>query len=268
MCRKGRADCEHCKLKPDESRKGEVGQMGYFKLKDIAANLVHSHQVLTKNEVPAECCPYYVLRFATETAKYVFTVVHNIDKINIMNRLFTIINEDPTLDYFFPSSPELARVKSIFNEVHITNNLVHVLPAVDNVIEQIELKKRKPANDKTLLHILEKIKDINDALASMKDQHVPAKEVAEKIKEMVLRDYKERSQTEILEILTALDNCHHPSEGSDEIDLRQVVTALLVPFVDRPIHGINAGNGYRSMHLIGDARVPRMDMEWVPARRS
>lgn len=263
VCRRDRPDCEHCKLKPDESRKDEDGQMGYFKLQDIAAKLVHNHQVLTKNDVPQEYCPYYVLRFATETAKYVFTVVQNIDKINILNRKYTVIDEDPTLDFFFPGSPELARVKMVFSETHIINNLVKLLPAVESVIAQIEEKKRNPATDKSLLRILEKIKDINNALSSMKDQHISPKEVGEKIQELVLRDHKLQSHTEILGIIAALDNYYHLSGGSDDMDLRQVVTALLVPYTERPIHMPSTGNGYRSIYLIGDARRPLMDMDWV-----
>jgi hypothetical protein len=79
----------------------------------------------------------------------------------------------------------------------------------------------------------------------------------------VLRDHKAQSQTEILGIITALDNYYHPSGGSDDIDLRQVVTALLKPYAELPIHTPTTGNGYRSMYLIGDARLPLMDMDWV-----
>lgn len=263
MCRKDHPDCRYCKLKPDESRKDEDGQMGYFRLQEIASKLVQNHQVLTKTEVPHEYCPYYVLRFATQTAKYVFTVAQNIDKINILNRKQTVIDEDPTLDYFFPGSPELARVKMVSNEMHIINNLDHVLPAVESINTQIEEKKRRTANDKSLLLVLEIIKEINDALSSMKDQHVHQKEVAEKIKELVLRDYKAQSHTEILGIIAALDNYYHPSGDSDDTDLRQVITALLVPYAERPIHTSTTGNRYRSIYLIGDAHHPLMDMDWV-----
>jgi len=262
VCRKNH-DCKACKLKPDESRKDEEGQMGYFRMQDISANLVHNMQVLTKNDVPDEYCPYYVLRFASEHAKYVFTVVNNIDNINIEKRDFTVIDEDPTLDYFFPGSPELARVKTIFSESHIINNLIHVIPTVEHVIEEIEEKKRKSAYDRALLIVLEKVKDINIALTYMRDRNLTPKEVGETVTKFIMRDYKERSHAEIIELLTALDNIYHPSDLGGDIDLRQVVTALLMPYTDRPIHWSNTGNGYRSMYLIGDARVPLMNMDWV-----
>ena len=50
---------------------------------------------------------------------------------------------------------------------------------------------------------------------------------------------------------------------SDELDLRQIVTALLIPYTKRPVHNMPSGNGYNSFHLIGDARLPLMDMDWV-----
>ncbi|MCK9568420.1 bifunctional DNA primase/polymerase [Candidatus Pacearchaeota archaeon] len=262
MCRKNH-DCTKCKLKPDESRKDEEGQMGFFQMQGIAVNLTHNIPVLTKNDVPDEYCPYYVLRFATEHAKYVFTVVNNIDNINIIKRDFTVIDEDPTLDYFFPGSPELAKVKMVYSEVHIINNLIHVMPAVESVILQIEEKKRKSAYDRVLLTVLEKVKDISIALNYMRDRNMSPKEVGESITKFVVRDHKERSHTEIIELLSALDNMYHSAEGEGDIDLRQVVTALLVPYTDRPVHWSNTGNGYRSMYLIGDARVPLMNMDWI-----
>jgi hypothetical protein len=263
MCRKNH-NCVGCKLKPDESRKDEEGQMGYFRLQNLAENLCRTYPVLTKNDIPDDICPYYALRFATANAKYVFTVVNNIDKINIINRKFTVVDEDPTLDYFFPGSPELAKAKIVFSEVHIINNLVHVVPDAEAVIEQIEDKKRKSANDRALMNLLEKVKDMNIAINFMKDRRQTSlKDVSENLKLMIMRDYKERSHADIIEILTALDNMHHPAEGIGDIDLRQVVTALLLPYTDRPVHISNTGNGYRSLYLIGDARLPLMNMEWV-----
>ena len=110
LCRKDYPDCEHCKLKPDESKKDEEGQVGYFQLQEVAQRLVAQHQVLSYAEVPLEYCPYYTLRWATNCASYVFTVVHNIDKINILNRKRIVIDEDPTLAYFFPDGTSRAAI--------------------------------------------------------------------------------------------------------------------------------------------------------------
>jgi hypothetical protein len=262
MCRIDHPDCKNCKFKPDESRKDEEGQMGYFRLQDVASKLVHNHQVLTKNEVPHEYCPYYVLRFATQTAKYVFTVAQNIDKINIVNRKCTVIDEDPTLNYFFPGSPELARTKMTYSEVHIISNLIHLIHTVDSIILQIDEKKRKSAYDRKLRILLEKIKDIDIEINRMRDRNMSPDDVLDSITRFVKRDYKERAPAEVLEMLHTLDDMYH-SEGESDIDLRQVITALLVTYTERPVHRTAASNGYRSLYLIGDARTPLMDMDWV-----
>ena len=212
MCRKDRPNCEHCKLKPDESKKDEEGQIGYFQLQDVAQRLVARYQVLTKAEVPPEYCPYYALRWATNCAPYVFTVVNNIDKINIQNRKKTVIDEDPTLAYFFPASPEIGRMKLVFNEIHIVNNLIHVLLVADAIKEHIEAKKRMMDWDKTLLWTIEKIQEISDELNKIRKTHMSAKEVSDLLRTIVLRDYHERSHDEILRVLTALDEYYHSKE--------------------------------------------------------
>ena len=261
MCRKDYPDCEHCKLKPNESKKNDEGQIGHFQLLDVARRLVAKNQVLTKTEVPAEYCPYFTLRWATNGAPYVFTVVQNIDKINILNRKRIVIDEDPTLAYFFPASPEIGKMKLVFNEIHIVNNLIHVIPAADAIEEQIKAKKRMTDRDKTLLGTIEKIRDISDELNKIRKTHVSAKEVSDLLRTIVLRDYHERSHDEILRVLAALAEYYSKEDG--EIDLRQIVTALLIPYTKRPAHNMHSGNGYNSFHLIGDARTPLMDMDLI-----
>ena len=262
LCRKDYPDCEPCKLKPDESKKDEEGQVGYFQLQEVAQRLVAQHQVLTNAEVPLGYCPYYTLRWAANYARYVFTVVQNIDKINILNRKRIVIDEDPTLAYFFPDSPEIGMMKLDFNEIHIVNNLVHVLPAADAIKKQIEAKKRKMERDKTLLRTIETIRDISHELDKVRETQISAKQVSDLLQTIILRDYRERSHDEILAVLCALDEYYY-SKGDDEIDLRQIVTALLVPYTKRPAHIMHSGNGYSSFHLIGDARLPLMDMDWI-----
>ena len=182
--------------------------------------------------------------------------------MNILNRKDIVIDEDPTLAYFFPDSPEIGRMKLVFNEIHIVNNLVHVLPAADAVKEQIEAKKRMTDRDKTLHRTIETIRDMSHELNKICETHKSAKQVSDLLQTIILRDYRERSHDEILGVLSALDEYYH-SKGDDEIDLRQIVTALLVPYTKRLVHNMHSGNGYNSFHLIGDARTPLMDMDWV-----
>ena len=264
LCRCDQPLCESCKLKPDETKK-IAGHVGYFELQAIANKLLQKHPILTKRDIPLDVCPYYCLRLAIEDAKYVFTVVHNIDRINVSNRKNVVIDEDTTLDYFYPSSPAIARIKRVVNHHDVRIYLNDIMNDISGLTEVIESKQHKMKRDKELLKVFQKIKDINDALLDARSKQDPVDEISDKIGAIVLQGYQEKSEDEILDILASLDGYYHPSHAQEDdvVDLREVVTAVLHPYKERPAHLINSGNGYKTVHLIGDAHNPLINTDWI-----
>jgi len=191
--------------------------------------------------------------------------VHNIDRINVSNRKNVIIDEDTTLDYFYPPSPAIARIKSVVNHLDVRNYLNDTMKYIDKLTEVIGSKQHKMKRDKELLQVFQKIKDINDALLDARTKQHPADEISDKIKAIVLQGYQEKSEDEILDILTSLDGYYHPTpaQEDDVVDLREVVTAVLHPYKERAVHLINSGRGYQTMYLIGDAHNPLINNDWI-----
>ena len=265
MCRKTSPDCEHCELKPNEHGM-EEGQVGYFQLSEAARKLVHQHDVLTKSGIPQEYCPYFALRFSSEFAEYVFTVVNNINNINISNRKFIVIDEDPTFDYFFAPSVEIARIKKAPDELHIKNNLTkYVVDDVKRIQELINNKQRKISEDLVLLDTFARVLALNDVLRKVKEGSMDKDQIENEIKQVVLRGFTERGSEQILSILATLDKYYRtpPYRSEEAVDLRSLITALLMPYKERVFHRPKAGNGYLAYFIIGDARQPLMNRDWV-----
>ena len=66
-------------------------------------------------------------------AKYCFTVVNNISRVERRDNVF--IDEDPTIDHFYPRSIELAVIKRGRGELHVKNNLAVLEEQIDAILK-------------------------------------------------------------------------------------------------------------------------------------
>jgi len=206
--------CKKCVLKPNEHVKGGTG---YFELQNKAAKLLNHIGVLTKEEVPADMCPYYTLNFAEEYARYCFTVVNNIEKLQ--PRKITILDEDPTTSFFYPPSIKIAKIKRTRGETHIINLLSRQEESLK------KLKRDTKYRDKAieLIDILDRAGDIG------------IEELAETL----------------TTALAGWDPKSPPSDFEDG-DLDQLMKCLSAIYQDHPISVVNGKGGYRDVYLIGD----------------
>lgn len=109
-CKTGKLNCNNCRMKPDEHRDDHIS---YFELETIVEQLLDKYKILTKDRIleaePPEIvekygglCPYYCMRIAVSKARYVFTVPQLASEIPFKELL--VIDEDPTVDHFYPQS--------------------------------------------------------------------------------------------------------------------------------------------------------------------
>jgi hypothetical protein len=158
-----------------------------MELKETASRLLFQHKILTKEQVPSDLCPYYVLKLAEESANYCFTVVNFIE--DIQQRSLTVLDEDPTLAYFYPASSELFRFKKERNEYEIDNTLGKALEQASTIRNTISEKERLREEDKALLWAIDTLGGINKAInITMSSKRDPEKCYQEMAKELVAKE--------------------------------------------------------------------------------
>jgi hypothetical protein len=155
MCRKNRPNCKDCEFCPHDKH-------SYMELKDTASRLLFEHEILTKDQVPPDLCPYYVLKLAEESANYCFTVVNFIE--DIQQRSLTVLDEDPTLAHFNPASVELFRFKKERNEYKLDNTLGKALEQIPSLRTAMSEKGRPREEDRALLWAFDTLVGLNEAI--------------------------------------------------------------------------------------------------------
>lgn len=118
MCIRDNQDCRSCELYPNQHDDNHISYIDY---ETRSEKLLREHKILTKAEIPSNLCPYYTLRLAEKSADFCFSVVSLIEKIE--PRKLTVLDEDPTLNFFYPASMELLRFRKARDEYIIKNNL-------------------------------------------------------------------------------------------------------------------------------------------------
>ncbi|MCD6130819.1 MAG: hypothetical protein J7J61_01760 [Candidatus Hydrothermae bacterium] len=248
MCATGEWNCSECPLKPDEYNEESIG---HFEMERVVSELLKKYKVLTKelinklNREPwvlknlvstAALCPYYTLLYAEKQAKYCFTVAHFIDRITPRDLL--IIDESPTVQYFYPRSVELFEVVAESGKYYSCHSILgtEYLPRLRGVKERIESKDRKSKEDKLILQIIEKFEEMNK-VDLRGDIEVTIDDVDVEDKEAVLNRLAEYT---------------HP----DEYDPVALFEAYLYAY-GRKLYWIRSENNRRKkLYLVGDQSKP------------
>ena len=188
---KGRcADCPKRLVSDDLVEEGNgISKTQYFR---EAYALLNQNRVLTEREIPQHLCPHFALKFAEQYADYCFTVPYfyaNEDStVLIRPRSLVVLDEDPVVDYFYPTTIELAEFQSTEGKVFSSKNfLSDYIPPLDNLEKYIINLPRKSLSDRRILDIIRMIREeINPLLAKLVD--TPSKgykeELVDKLKEI------------------------------------------------------------------------------------
>ncbi len=266
MCRKERPNCSNCDFCPHDKQsfmelKEKASKLRFMELKEKASKLLFQHKILTKEQVPSDLCPYYILKLAEESANYCFTVVNFIE--DIQQRSLTVLDEDPTLAHFYPRSTELFRFKKTKNEYKIDNSLGKAFDQASPIRTAISEKDRPREEDTALLWAIDTLGGINESI----NITMSSKSDPEQCYELMANELASRECNFSLDIkekaLRKLDD-YHILEPNSENDIKKLISTILYIYRKKPLHLISSGgSGYSSVYLIGDASSPVIDMGWT-----
>ena len=257
MCRKNKINCKECELYPNQHDKNHIS---YIELKARAEELLREEKILTKDKVPGDLCPYFTLKFAEEFARYCFAVPHFLE--DLKTRRLLVLDEDPTLSYFYPTSSMVFRYKKEKHGNKFDNTLGIALERVPEIKERLEAKENRSKEDEALGWAIDTLGGINEIIkTTMSGEGTPEK-CCVKIEEQLTNESKVTYDDETIEkALKNLDEYH--IDYTTDVDLRDYICTWFHIFKKKPLFMLSAGrSGYRSVHMIGDASSPGYHMGW------
>lgn len=188
--------------------------------------------------------------------------MHFIDEIR--PRKLLVLDESPTIDYFFPRSVELFTYSLTKRRLNVENNLESYMKHLKRVKEIIEKKKEAKEKgerakdidkyDKAILEIIEQLEKLNEFLDAKEWRKVNKDGITE-----LLPD-PERYKGEEEKILKRLSSYVFP----DECDPLALFEAILYPYEERWVYWQSSGNNQKhTVWLVGDAEEPRFHLDSI-----
>ena len=184
-----RMSCKTCPLRPTGD--DESGGIPFLEYQREASRILKKHRAICKAiliEEEVDYCPYYILKLAEPEADYCITVapfispVNNPDTYSITPREYLVIDEEPTIDIFYPGYPALYEYHQYgFAEKWDANHLVRndIVGQFSDVIKVIKDKnpQRVTGLNKVIREICESVVYLNtELMAFSKLQNKDAKE--------------------------------------------------------------------------------------------
>lgn len=167
--------CTTCDLRPTENE--DAGGIPFLEYQSAASRILHKYRAICKDlliEEEVDYCPYYILKLAEEEADYCLTVAPFISPLNgpdghsIQKREYLVIDEEPTIDVFYPAYPAIYEYhRHGFASGWDTNHLV-----TNDVPGQCKdiLKVIKDANPRRVTRVNKIIRDICNAIIYLNDE--------------------------------------------------------------------------------------------------
>ena len=217
----------------------------HFEMERNASSLLRSKRILTTKDVPANLCPYYMLKMAEIHANYCFTVVHNIEKIR--HRELVILDEEPVLSHFYPTSIEVATIKNRAGDL-ASKNFIAKSEWLQRELRLIMKDGKKPAMKQYAEKILE--------ISSIIDSGIAAGDFIEDIAE------------EIEDVLIGFTPKHHEvgedgnQDEGDELTMDQCAKCLGHLYIENPVKVERKRGGYQSIYILGDENKTQYNMNW------
>jgi hypothetical protein len=164
-CRNSKNPCR-CKNGCPMYPYGEPGDFMAFDA--IARDTLYEKEILTNEMVPDGMCPYWTIKAAEKIAHFCFTVSSNLSVI--ADRHITVIDEDPTVSYFYPSSVDLAENTISAHSSSTKCPLIEKWHGITDYKKYLEGNKR-PKGKKTILRLITILEKIYDVLMTNRDEN-------------------------------------------------------------------------------------------------
>jgi len=234
-------DCTHCPLAHTNEN--------HFEIEREAVKLLKEKGILTPANVPKQFCPYYILKAAEKHARYCFTVVNNIN--TIIPRDFVVLDEEPVLSYFYPTSIEVATVKNRAGDERNQNHIV-MSASLQQDMENILNHKKSPK----LFKVAKKLKEISDIIENGRDEGLDAEKIAEDIEDTLIG-----FEPGIINVDSDSGN-----DDGDELTLDQCARCFGKLYRDEEkstVSLVRKGGGYQSIYILGDERETAYGTKWM-----
>ncbi len=194
LCKMDTPNCSTCRMKPDET---DPNHIGFFQLNSLVESMMGSHQKCSRKTVESietdeirklhgGICPYYALKVAMESCNYVFTVPQiEIPKKCAVDLL--VIDEDPSLQHYFPQSMEICSFTHLPN-----NSSVQIgIPDFQFLIDEIEGKPQRHV-DRDILKAISTLDALRAVLVSFKDNKIDDDKIVETLDNILLPVFEDR----------------------------------------------------------------------------
>ena len=251
MCRKEENEkfaCKSCLMFPNQQRREDEAGETWASMKRKSRDLLKQKNILTKEEVPPELCPYYTLKFAKEFANYLFTVINNINMKGMgeeKNRKLTIIDEDTCMNFFYPQSVEIAKITRAHGKLHITTPLDNM----DITARITELKEN--GGKKRLVKYANKIDEIKKMLAGLDGSEIEAEDIKD-----ITMDLMAAWKPTII-------NLDDEEYGNDEdVKFGDIVKCMMYPYNEMRVM-IKTKGVVSKLYLLADEKHATINMDWI-----
>lgn len=231
-------NCKSCLKYPNEKGEG----IGFFEQHDKSKRLIDKHKVLTADLVPPDLCPYYTVKFADEYADYCFTVPFYLTNDDLKMRRLTVLDEDPTIDFLYASSAELADFTFTSKTTLVKNHLEKEVSSIEYVEDTINQKDRKQQYDKDILKLISKLKEINKLLQEIQSYPTKKQQVTAKLEGAEFPEV----QSDSLEVIEKIKEYERPLKKEESIS--SFFEPLLYPYEKRFIW---SGDNPSTIFMVG-----------------
>jgi len=230
-----------CRCKPDCPYNPYKDKDSWFIFGEIVKDFLFEKKVLTNKDVPKDQCPYWFIKRADDYSDYCFTVVANMDMLR--NRHLLVIDEDPTISHFYPSSADVAESVYRAHRLTVNNFLEEKWVGIGGWKKYITEKKKRPKGRKTILRIISILEEIRDIIKIDDERQFSRKYVLDKLKDLNLTidDPEDCTKQELIDLIK-----RHEIPDT----LSPFALALLYPYKDKPFAW--QGHNPSTLRIIAD----------------
>jgi len=253
---KGRCNTCEKRIRSADNREEGIPVDKYFAK---SSALLDEKVVLTPKDVPADLCPFHTLRFAEEKADFCFTVpyflVNEDPSVEIKPRDLLIIDEDPTLDYFYPKTVALAEYHKKHGEVSNARNFVSdFLPILAELEKKILSQDKKHKYDTEILQLIKLVRDkINPLIEGLIENpsDLTKEGLIEKLSTSFVYTVDDKDRYKVLRRVK--EHLRGMAVGSD-ISLADLIEPILFPAQNTFIW---LGRNPNTLYLVGERTIIR-----------
>ena len=169
---KEKCNCRNCTKFPGKNSISTG--LSFIDYKIAGNQLLTELKMLTPDNIPVDYCPYYLLQLAKINADFKFTVPFftTVDNpfLKVEPGALTVIDEDPTIDYYRPKPLLIATYYSYIRDgggVVIPHLGKTTIPDLKKLKKYIESKAKKLSDvDQVIVEIIQKFLQIHGALTT------------------------------------------------------------------------------------------------------